>query len=189
MYDVHETVYTLAVPEDHTYQLKTVIVDSIDNGNGTYNYVQYHYKRSAEGQNWVYDGTWSAQSDAREVVVNEANTLYLKYRFPLSEGYSWNGNTYNNLEEDTYVMEGAKVSQTIDGHVYDDCLVINQHDNQDFIVFLDQRIEIYGRGVGLLSKSVRQYHYCTETASGCLGQQVIEEGLDYTQTLVSHGRE
>jgi hypothetical protein len=189
IYDVHETVYTLGVPTENNYQLKTTVVDSIDNGNGTYNYVQYHYKRAAGSQTWTYASTWSAQTDTRELVVNEANTVYLKYRFPLSAGYTWNGNAYNNLGEDAYVMEGAKVSQAVGGIAYDDCLVINQHDSQDFIVFFDQRKETYARGVGLLSKSVRQYHYCTDTDAGCLGQQVIEEGIDYTQTLVSHGRE
>jgi hypothetical protein len=189
VYDVHQVVYTLGVPTGETYQLKTQIVDSIDQGNGSYAYVQYLYKRASSDKNWVYASTWAVQADERELVVNEANTVYLKYRFPLTEGHTWNGNTYNSIEQDEYVLEGAKVGQTVGGISYNDCLVVNQHDNEDVIVFLDQRKEVYARNVGLVSKEVSQLHYCTSTESGCLGQQVVEEGIEYIQTLATHGRE
>ena len=189
VYDVHQVVYTLGVPAEEFYQLKTLIVDSIDQGDGSYAYIQYHYKRPSSDKNWVYASTWEVAADERELVVNEANTVYLKYRFPPTEGHSWNGNAYNSLEEDEYVLEGAKVGQTVAGINYNDCLVVNQHDNEDLIVFLDQRKEVYARNVGLVSKDVRQLHYCTSTESGCLGDQVVEEGMEYIQTLAMHGRE
>lgn len=189
IYDVNEVVYTLGTPVEATYQLKTVVLDSIDRGDGTYAYVMYQYKRATTSDVWTYHGTSSVQADARELVMNEGNTTFLKYRFPLSEGYSWNGNTYNNLSDDTYAFESVQVSQEVGGTLYDDCLVINQEDNKDLVVFLDQRKEIYARNIGLISRDVRQLHYCTETASGCLGQQVVEEGIEYTQTLLAHGME
>lgn len=189
VYDVHEVVYTLGIPSDETYQLKTVLVDSIDHGDGTYAFVQYHYTRPSSDENWIYAGTWSVQADERELVVNEANIIYLKYRIPLTQGNRWNGNTYNNLEQDEYILEGAKVSQTVGGISYPDCLVVNQHDSDDYVVFLDQRKEIYARNIGLVSREVRQLHYCTSAESGCLGQQVIEQGVEYTQTMAMHGQE
>lgn len=189
MFDIHKVEYTLGVASERNYQLKTVLVDSIDRGDGTFSYVQYNYERASGDQNWNYASTWTVQADARELVVNESNTLYLKYRFPLAKSYTWNGNTYNAMETDEYVMEDVKVSRAIGSTTYNDCIVIDQNDNQDFVVFLDQRKEIYARNVGLVSKEVRQLHYCTDSNSGCLGQQVVEEGVEYTQTLIMHGQE
>ncbi|MGC3946997.1 MAG: hypothetical protein QM762_21185 [Chryseolinea sp.] len=189
IYDMHKVEYTLGVASERDYQLKTLLVDSIDRGNGTYSYVQYNYERESSGKDWVYVGTWAVQADERELIVNEANTSYLKYKFPLAKGYTWNGNAYNGMEADEYVMEDVKISQSIGGNSYTDCLVVNQSDNQDFVVFLDQRKEIYARNIGLVSKEVRQLHYCTDSNSGCLGQQVVEEGEEYTQTLITHGQE
>ena len=189
IYDVHMVEYTLGVRSESDYQLRTLIVDSIDRGNGTYSYVQYQYERESESQTWAYTGTWSVQADERELVVNEANTSYLKYKFPLYKGYTWNGNAYNSMEPNDYVMEDIKVSKTVGNQAYSDCLVVNQADNQDFVVFLDQRSEIYARSIGLISKNVRQLYYCTDSNSGCLGQQIVERGVEYTQTLLMHGQE
>ena len=189
LYDVHQVIYTLGVPEVEDFQIKTLLVDSIDRGDGTYAYVQHRYKRKSAEDGWEYEATWSVQADDRELVVNEGNTIYLKYRFPLTPGYSWNGNTYNNGPEDAYVFEDVKVNQDVCGETFHDCLIINQNDNEDFVVFLDQRKEIYSRQIGLINQDVKQLHYCTQTESGCLGQQIVEEGIEYTQTLFAHGIE
>lgn len=189
IYDVHKVEYTLGVASERDYQLKTVLVDSIDRGDGTYSYVQYNYEREPGGQNWTYVSTWAVQADERELIVNEANTSFLKYKFPLANGYAWNGNAYNSMEADEYTMEEVKASKTLGNITYDDCFVVNQNDNQDFIVFLDQRMEIYARNIGLISKEVKQLHYCTDSNSGCLGQRVVEQGVELTQTLLTHGHE
>jgi len=188
-YDVHQVVYTLGIPTESYFQLRTVLVDSIDRGDGTYAYVQQRLTRKSAEQPWTYEASWAVHADNREVVVNEENTLYVKYRFPLTEGYSWNGNAYNNGGEDSYLFEAVKVARELNATTYDDCLVVDQHDNQDYVVFLDQRKEVYAREIGLISREVKQLHYCTQTESGCLGQQIVEEGIEYTQTMIAHGRE
>lgn len=189
IFDVDQVTYVLGVPTTEQYQLKTVLIDSFDRGDGNIAYVQHRYKRSAGSDAWKYVSTWAVQADDRELTTNENNTIYVKYRFPLADGYAWNGNAYNTQAEDEYVLEGVKVSQTIGDTDYEDCLVVNQSDNQDFIVFLDQRKEVYARNIGLVSRQVIQLYYCTQTEEGCLGQQVVEEGIEYSQTLAAHGRE
>ena len=189
VYNVDETRYTLGEASERNYQLKSLVVDSIDAGGGAHTYVIYIYQRESGDADWTYKGTWAAQADDRELIVNEGNTQYLKYRFPLTKGYSWNGNTYNAGASDDYVLEDVKVTQAIGKTSFNDCLVVNQNDNQDFIVFLDQRKEIYARNVGLISREIRQLHYCTDSNSGCLGQQLVDEGVEYSQTLVAYGEE
>lgn len=188
VYEVEQVTYTLGIRSEETFMWKTVIADSILRSDGTYEYVQYSYKRAGD-QDWQYSGTASIHATQTELVRNEQNTDYLKFRIPLTEGYKWNGNLYNNLGDDEYLLQGAHVNFQAGENSFHDCLVINQEDNQDFVVFLDQRTEIYARNVGLVSGVVRQLHYCTSTEEGCLGQQIVEEGVEYTQTLLTHGRE
>lgn len=188
IYDVHQITYTLGVPAEENFALKTIVVDSILRDDDVYDYVQYRYKRVAGGE-WMYAGTVSIQAGERELVSNEENSRYLKFRTPFTPGYTWNGNAYNNHGEDAYVLQDAHVSVQAGETSFQDCLVINQEDNEDFVVFLDQRTEVYARGIGLVLKELRQLHYCTRTESGCLGQQIVDEGVEYTQTLVTHGRE
>ena len=189
IYDVSETVYTLGQPVQLSYQLKTVITDSIDRGDGSFAFVQMRYRRSELSQPWQYSGTWAVRADGRELLINEDNILYVKFRTPLMNAYTWNGNAYNDQDEDTYLMEYVKEPQTIGFLELGDCIVINQEDNQDFVVYLDERKEIYARGIGLVEHSIRQLHYCTQTELGCLGQQVVDEGVERTQTIVSYGVE
>jgi len=187
IYDVVEIQYTLGVPETLKYELRTVVTDSFPNAEGGFTYVILRSKKDEGQPDFLPLNTWSSRIEERQVVTQEENISFVKIKLPVAKDDEWDGNLYNVLGEDTYLMEEVKTSLAVNSVTYDDCIVINQNDNQDFVVFLDQRKEIYAKHAGLVYKETRLLNYCT--VGPCLGQQQIESGMIYTQTIKSHGVE
>jgi hypothetical protein len=188
VFTVNEIRYQLGVPETLDYELKVLVTDSFPSVHNTYIYVLTRSTREPGGD-WSYLDTWSARVDDSEFVVSEENISYLKIRLPLFEGNTWNGNTYNVAGADEYKLTDLRFAHEAGGEIFPDCIAVLQADSDDYIVFLDQRHEIYARNVGLIYREVTQLNYCTSTAQGCLGQQIVDSGVVLKQTIKEYGVE
>ena len=188
IYDIDEIIYALGDPDTFKYQLKAVQIDSFLNTEGTYTYVIHRSIRKDATEPWVYKDTWSSRIVNNQAIDGEENIDYVKLIFPVQVGIRWNGNAYNSLGIEEFEIQRAE-SKIINDVTYPDCITIKQKDNQDFIVYLDQRYESYAKNVGLVYDEITQLTYCTDTNKGCIGQQIIEEGVIYKQTIVEYGTE
>lgn len=194
VYNVEEVKYTLGIPETLTYELKTVVADSFLNGSGKYTYLVYRSVRSVGETEWKSLNTWTIRLEKNEVVIQEENIPFVALQLPVVDGNRWNGNKYNNLinrstntAEDYYNVEEKGMPFAVNDQTFANCVIVNQEDNQEYVVYLDQRKEVYANNVGLIYKARTQLSFCTESA--CIGQQKVEEGIIYKQSITSYGVE
>jgi len=187
IYTVERTQYTFGVPTSMAYELKTVVIDSFLNTDNEYTYVIHRRTRPDDGSPWTYIDTWSVRDASAETVVSIGNLPIVNLKYPVSSGLKWNANTYNTLDEDEFVIESLKEDIILGDDEFSDCLTVAQNDNDDFIVALDQRKEIYAKGIGLVYKDSTILYYCTQPE--CLGQEVVEDGVIYKQTIKGYGVE
>jgi len=188
IYDVNEIIYTLGDPDTFIYQLKTVVIDSFLNAESTYTYVIHRSVRDDATESWTYKDTWSSRIVNDQAIEAEGNVDFIKLIFSFQFGAKWSGNELNTLGVENYELESSE-PKTFNDVTFADCITIRQQDNQDFVVNLDQRYESYAKNIGLVHREKTQLFYCTDTNSGCIGQQIVEEGVIYEQTILTYGVE
>ncbi len=188
VYDVKEKHYQVVsdAVEEH-YQLQTLIIDSFSSVEGHDTYVMQRSKRATPADSWELVDTWSVRREHNDVVVSEGNTDFVKLRSPLTEGLEWNGNTYNSIGVDEYVVRDLGHSFDVNGTVFAKTVTVEQERLEDAIVFRDERAEVYAAGVGLIYKEVIQLAYCT--SDECLGLQKVDEGIEMRIAIVDYGRQ
>jgi hypothetical protein len=186
IYKVDSTSYSeVAGTVTLTYELMTEVTDSFPNPEGSFTYVISRYKRNDTTSPWENFGTWSARINDREVVVNEANVPYVKLTFPINKNGAWDGNKFNSQVEDEYKITAFEQPFSVSGAAFEQTITVQHENNEDFIVFLDKREEVYAPNAGLIYKTITQLTYCVD--DDCRGQQVIESGIEYKQELTEHG--
>lgn len=173
------------MPQTTTYEVKLQVVDSFPAIEDGVIYVIHRSKRADASQAWQDVDTWSAQKDEERVVVSEGNTAFVKLAFPVRTGIRWNGNALNDLGDDEYVLQEVGEPMEVKGTTFERTATVEQERNDDPVVFRDERSEVYASGVGLIVRRVSQLHYCTDDA--CLGQQVIDYGVELTMEIKQYG--
>lgn len=190
IYNASETTYfNIGDSQSRTFQLKTEVVDSFVNQEGSYTYTVHRSERDAPSDPWVFQELWSVRVNTANVVVSEENVPYIKIAFPAVTNRSWDGNALNSLEADEYVLTTTgKKYQLESGEEAGQYIQIVQEDSSDPITFLDKRQEFYVRNIGLVKQELTDIIYCSDADDCVPGTQVIESGRIYVQTLIEYGQ-
>ncbi len=177
------------------YELKVVVSDSIQS-SGQVTYVMHRFKRTDASQAWTPIETWSARKSQFQVVLQEGNISYVKLAFPLVDGKSWNGNSFNNLGGTDLCPDGsfacenyvvADLAKQFEGNgvSFDNSVTIVENNDNDPIVKQDVRKSVYAKSTGLVYYEVTILEYCT--VGSCIGKQIVENGSVLKQTLKNYG--
>lgn len=177
-------------------ELRFDVIDSLINA-GEATYILEQKTRAAGATDWTVGETWSVRINEFQRVQQEGNIPYLKMLFPLSEGKSWDGNALNNLGGtdacpdgtftcDNYIVADLNKPFEIPGTLsYDDSVTILENNEDDPIVMKDVRKSVYARDIGVVYREETRLEYCT--VGLCIGEQIVENGRIYKQTLTAHG--
>lgn len=196
IYEVEETTILPSSEETNfSYQLKVTVTDSSVNEKGEVTYIIVREKRANPADSWESIETWAATVIENRVIQNESNIFFVKLIFPPSLNLSWDGNQYNNLPFDGgietfydgndipyYISEIDKSITLSTGFEAENSLTVVQNDYNDVITGIDERKEVYARGVGLVYKEINQYIKCNGAI--CTG----DRSFIFIQSLKTHGK-
>ena len=187
-YEVTQIKYSiLKLPDTLRYFLKEEVGESYINQTGSTTFTLTRYKRSNDTLAWEMDSVWSVIKSETNVVVTENNIPYVKLIFPVLDQKQWDGNAFNIFEKELYSYENIYQPFSSGNMDYNSTIKVIQSYNQDPIVRWDVRSEIYAENIGLIYKETIILYYCTDNE--CLGQQIIEKGMDFKQELIGYGKE
>jgi len=183
IYDVEEIDFDIVgVVDTSQYLLKSVVADSFLSQSGDVTYIIHRYEKEFVGDPWQFITAWSSYRNSNQAVVVEENVPFLKITFPLETEKSWDGNRLNTSEEDIYTLDSVGF-EYIGEEIFDNTITVVQNNNQDSLIQLDRRAEIYASGVGLIYKEDVLLNYCADPS--CIGQQEIEDGRIFIQKVRS----
>jgi hypothetical protein len=183
IYQVEETIYNFVGSETKNYQLRESITDSLISDSGEINYVLMREIRSDASENWKVDSLWSVRKTDKVVVINENNVPFMKLSFPIKVGESWNGNAYNEREEKNYLFAKTNLGQLSTNVTLGEVITVVLADVPKNLVRIDQRYEVYARGIGLVEKNYNSIEYCTKD---CDATEQIIGGRVLKQFLISY---
>ena len=163
----------------HFYIHEQVDTEFVD-GEGDTARVILRYRRDNDTLPWELSAVWSAKITAAGLEKEEDHRRYVRLAFPMNSRIHWNGNAYNDLDEESYSYDNLFEPDSYGGFNFDSTVTVTQNDFTSNINHI-YKSEVYGNHAGLLYKkidSVYVYH-------GSI-PPVILNGVEYTQTLIDY---
>ena len=190
IYDIQSVEYLFTDQNiERNYQLKEVVADTFRNLEGGISYRIERYFRENEADEWEQESeVWSARINDTQAIQVEENISLLKLVFPLRENKKWDAHALTDSEEDEYEMVNLfQPFPSADSVAFEKTITVIQEEVTENILFRDIKKEVYGYNIGLVHKEITELEYCAD--NDCLGQSIIESGLEYRQHLVEYGKE
>ncbi|MEM9897268.1 MAG: hypothetical protein AAF789_12945 [Bacteroidota bacterium] len=186
VYDVEEIRYLITGFDTSNYQLREIIIDSINSIDQT-SYLLRREIRQDETEPWRSDSVWVVTQTANFLSVTENNIPFMKLTFPVNSDREWDGNSLNSRNNLIYYYQQVQ-NAVIDSIPASDHIRVIIEDIEENVTGVDLRSEVYVRGIGLVEKDYFTQKNCT--ASDCgpdLGEVIA--GRSLKQTLIERGNE
>ena len=189
-YVVEEITYSIFGDIDTVnYFLREEVGEAFDNLAGGTSYPINRFMRMNDSLPWEIEAVWTARKTLQEAISVEENVPFIKLAFPIEAGKIWDGNALNGNDEDEY--EATLVEQaytSISGEVIPNAITVLQNNNNDYVVSLDKRSEVYGLGIGMLFKESVLLNFCTTEACLIDPDTIISSGNIFRQSIISYGK-
>ena len=168
------------------YQLKESISGEFENLETGTSYIVLRALQTPSAEDWVTDSVWTARKDEFRAIRVENNIPLIRLTFPVKENKKWDANGLNDLGADEYEMKGVGSEYSGAFQTFDQTVTIIQEDIPDKIVNFVSKKEIYAMEVGLVYKE----NIILKFKQGeFLGEEIIDSGFKYFQSLKEYGQE
>jgi hypothetical protein len=191
-YEVEEQTYiTLGqgIPTIKNYQIREEIPQIFIDIEGDRAFRIERFRRANANFAWQLDSVWVAKRTNSYATRVENNRTFVKLGFPTKNGLRWNGNAFNTLGDDRYEITDFSKPLKINDLEFDNTLKVLQADDSSR-VSLDRRMEIYAKGIGLVSKEYNQVFYCQPDPTNPSACQTItvDFGRIIKQKIINYGK-
>src|SRR5690606_9818541 len=96
-------------------------------------FVIHRSTRADDTEAWEPLDTWSVRSDDERVVVSEGNVPFVKLIFPVAAQVRWDGNAFNALGADEYLITSVDQIADVDGTTFEHTVTVEQEHNLDAV--------------------------------------------------------
>ena len=159
-----------------SYQVKYLIDARITDNLGRPAYRIIRYIRKTPALPWAPDNTFLAIPTENSIEFVENNFRYLKLKLPLTEGFSWKGNSYIDtyslnsnvkyLDDWDYTYDSLNVTSKIGALSVDSTIKVSQRDetignpfNPNSYSERNIGVEKYAKGIGLVYRKFLHTEY------------------------------
>jgi len=166
------------VPLTITYQVKFQVDALITDNLGRPAYRIYRYIRKATTDPWVSDDTYMAVNTGTALEFVENNLRFVKLKEPITQDYTWKGNTFINTTSDTAAFDfryldswdytydsvgapltlgGINLENTVKVAQIDD--VIGNPEDPNSYTEINYGAEYYAKGIGMVYRRFLHSEY------------------------------
>jgi hypothetical protein len=186
VYQVEETTYSAgqAKPVISSWQEK----DQVDRISSTHEHVTAfiiaRYRRNTSSDYWQKFKEYTVTKSPDKILTNIDNQTIFAMVFPPDAQIKWNGNQYNNQDEEDFQYRDINQPASIDKLSFDKTLtVVERRDTS--IINRYVGIKKYALGAGLILDEQTAYEYCQDDK--CIGSQTIESGTHKVKKIIEFG--
>ena len=177
-------------------QLKYLVSDTFTDSKNRLSYILDIYYRPYDGSDWTRSRVIIITPTANSLLYTQDQTQYIKLAFPITEGYTWTGNQYAEVQDTlfsylknwNYTYQNYHLSY-FNGRVnFDNTVTCLENDenvnyqNVDSIVagYRTYAKEVYAYNVGMIYKEWTHYTWgLPDTTQNRNGYSVIMRAIDH----------
>lgn len=156
IYDVDSTHYNNFNNSvtNFQFQIKDSIADFFIGLSGDTIFRVERYKKQNNSNTWVFQKSIARSKSIRAAEETLDNQTFVRLIFPPEFGAQWNGNSRNNIGEQSYTITDFEVAKEVNGTSYPSTLTVTQIDENN-LIREEFATETYAKEIGLINKEVK----------------------------------
>ena len=182
-----------------SYQVQDKVDAAVTDNLGRKAYRIIRYIRKNSSDDWSPNNTFMAVPTDNSVEYVENNLRYLKLQLPITQNFSWKGNSYIDtyslasvlayMDDWDYIYDSVNVPLTINSLSFDSTIKVSERDDslnipitsETSIADRNYSVEKYAKGVGLIYREFLHWEY-----QGCACPEHGFTGYGVKLSIIDH---